>query len=1026
MKILYVTPDRDAAEAAVRALHGTAQNVALATAASPASAVQWLDGNPDAAAVVVAVPGESAWFVDRILPRIVGHAADRDRNRRHLLARALSEAEAEAAGRVARVEAKHNASLAREARLCTALQQRVFELESALRTAEERRTAEAGAFADQVAKRHAEFTASLTQTLQARDGLAIDLAAATAALDEAQEARAAERAAAAERLQRREAELGGALHEAGTACTILARALEKTEAEHRQAQARSDIELAAAVERQSALEDLLGQEADRRTGLEQRLAAAEAALEDARDRHTTELARAAARLADVQAQYDAAASEHASERASLQQQLVRTEAAAAEHVARREAEFASALVEAGIARATLERRLEERDAEYRDARERAEIELAQAAERQAALEDLLAQEADRRAGAERKLAAAEAALDDAVERHSAELERAADALAAATVRETELSTRLTGLRIETARRRRRLARALRVQRARGREQRRAVDAHVAELRGELTREREQRAEALRDAHEAHEAHERTRLTGAAEIQRVSTEYDHLRGSFDRLQTAFQTLEEIAGEHAAERARLEGVVATRDSELTAQAQRHRAAEQASQAAFAEAEAVLRQSLAASGADVARLEHERDTLRTALDASRAHADALRRDAALVPDLQMQLETSQKERRREFERAPYGLCHCTPEGVITDANHTFAAMLGVRRPDELRHVEFAAAVVDCAGDLGWLLERTRTVRRTESVETVWQTRDGRDLVVRLHAAATAAGSVEIVAEDVTRVRALEERLRLAQRMEAVGRLASEVAATCDALLGDVARGVREWATLSGGADALRQGDRLLTDVTRTASYLRQLGVYGDQQVRALAPVRVQRVLSDLAPVLKRVVGDRIALVLTKSSGAFDVDVEAERLERVLVNVAGYARQRMPHGGQMRIDVEATALGRRFVSRYPHVRPGHHVLITVTELPGIGGPRGFTAGEAVPLDRPGVELTALVDLVGTCGGHLWLEAQPAGNLVVKIHLPRRASAAGPERRAQNARSDRGGRLSRWFRAAPALRLRA
>ena len=126
-----------------------------------------------------------------------------------------------------------------------------------------------------------------------------------------------------------------------------------------------------------------------------------------------------------------------------------------------------------------------------------------------------------------------------------------------------------------------------------------------------------------------------------------------------------------------------------------------------------------------------------------------------------------------------------------MITEANHALVALLGCRRVDELRNVEFVAAALDSAGDLGWLLERARTTRKTATVETHWKTREGRRLVVRLQAFATATGSIDIVAEDITGVRGLEDRLRQAQRMEAVGRLASEVAVTCAALLGAVTRG-------------------------------------------------------------------------------------------------------------------------------------------------------------------------------------------------------------------------------------------
>jgi nitrogen-specific signal transduction histidine kinase len=649
-------------------------------------------------------------------------------------------------------------------------------------------------------------------------------------------------------------------------------------------------------------------------------------------------------------------------------------------------------------------------------------------------------------------------LTDAVTAHRQAEDRAAAALAAASTREAELVERLaresdaraalerdlTATRMESARGRHRFLYVSSTYRRRAREQTARFEAQLTGERTDADRERRAKDEEIRqmqleretlrrllgttqdqlqDLHstveEERQAHERARLTSESEFQRVSAEYRQIRQSFERLQDAFLTLEQIAGEHAAERTRLEAVVADRDSQLSAQAERHRVAEQDAQDALAELHERLRQALDAGAADFARLQQEIDALRRQLDASRTHAEALRSVAERVPDLQTQLERSQNETRRQFERAPYALCRCSESGAITDANHSFVALLGCRRVDELRTMDFVAAAHDSAGDLGWLLERARTTRKTETVETNWKTWEGRRLVVRLQALATTTGSIEIVAEDITGVRALEERLRQAQRMEAVGRLASEVAVTCDALLGDVARGAHEWLATVGSDDALRRhADRVLTDVTRAASFLRQLGTYGNEQVRALEPVSAQRVLRDLAPVLKRLVGDQIELVLPKSAGSFNVDVETERLERVLINVAGYARARMPSGGQVRIDLATTAVGRRFVARYSNVRPGDHVLITVTELPAVGQFGDDHERSSRSADKPGVDLGVLVDLIASCGGHLWLEAQPAGNMVVKIHLPKPPAAS--------AADNRGGRLSRWFRSTPAAHLRA
>jgi signal transduction histidine kinase len=670
-----------------------------------------------------------------------------------------------------------------------------------------------------------------------------------------------------------------------------------------------------------------------------------------------------------------------------------------------EAELGARLAEAAAARTAFERTLTEAQSAQQQAMQRAAEELGSAAARQAALEDRLAQESDARAALERDL---------------------------------------TGAHMKSARGRDRSVYVISTYRRRAREQQARFEAQLTGERTHADRELRAKDEDIRQIQLEHEtlrrllgttqdrlqhlhttveeerqAHERARLTGESELQRVSAEYGQIRQSFDQLQSAFQTLEQIAGDHAAERGRLAAVVADRDSQLSAQAERHRVAEQDAQSALAELQERLRQALDAGGTEIARLQQEIDARRRELDATRTHAEALRGVAERVPDLQTQLERSQNERRRQFERAPYALCRCSQSGAITDANHSFVTLLGCRRVDELRNMDFVAAAHDSAGDLGWLLERARTTRKTETVETQWKTWEGRRLVVRLQALATTTGSIDIVAEDITAVRGLEDRLRQAQRMEAVGRLASEVAVTCDALLNDVARGAHEWLARAGSDDALRRhAERLLTDVTRAASFLRQLGMYGNEQVRALEPVSARRVLRDLAPVLKRLVGDQVKLVLPKSAGSFNVDVDAERLERVLINVAGYARERMPSGGQVRIDLATTAVGRRFVARYSNVRPGDHVLITVTELPAVDEVRDDSERSSRSSEKPGVDLGVLVDLIASCGGHLWLEAQPAGNMVVKIHLPKPPAAT--------ATDNRGGRLSRWFRSTPAANVLA
>jgi hypothetical protein len=877
MKILYIANERRAAELAGHALRGIAPSCTLAWARTLAAGQRWVQDNRDAAVVIVeaevqgqgctsfvqyvrglglATPivivapehlgaplaalnaGADDFVVDgpsfeADLSRSVTSALQRTRGARE---EATSRAELEE--RLAREEAtrtQHTASLTLATRICTALQQRLFELEAALRDADERRASEAAAAAEHLAQRHTEFTASLTQAAEWRDAIAHELSVALAALDEERQTRTTEAAAAAEHLARREAELGAALTKAVAARTAVEHTLAETAAAQQHAQERATSDLSAGAEREAELvEQLLQECTNRRT---------------------------------------------------LEHDLVESRVKAA-HARRRFLDVASAL------------------------------------------------------------------------------------------------------------------------RRRSRE-------HKARLEAQLTRERADSERLLRASDK--------------ELMRVSAEYDQVRQSLDQVQAAFHTLEHVASEHANERARLESVVADRDTQLSAQAARHHAAERAAEDALAEIRERLRLSLEGSSRDIVRLQREGNALRQELEATRAQAETLRGDVERVPVLEKALKESQHENHRQFERAPYGLCKCTQDGTITHVNHSLVRLLGYRKADELRRMDFAATVFECAGDLRWLIERSVSRGTTESVETTLKTRDRRRLSVRLHALTIADGSVEIAVEDVTSLRAVEERLRQAQRMEAVGRLASEVAVTCDTLLRDVSDGGQQWLAAIGSDTPLRhQGELLLGEVTRAASFLRQFAVYGNEQLNALEPASVQQVLRDLAPVLQRVVGEDIELVLPKTSGPADVDVEAERVERVLVNVASYARERMPHGGRVKIDLATTMVDRKFIATYPNVRPGAHVLITVSEVRAAGRagwPIGLRAERAVAdesrsaSNKPGVDLGALMGLIGNCGGHLWMAAEPSGNMTLKIYLPKRADDDVRNPAASAARSNRARPLARWFR---------
>jgi hypothetical protein len=243
----------------------------------------------------------------------------------------------------------------------------------------------------------------------------------------------------------------------------------------------------------------------------------------------------------------------------------------------------------------------------------------------------------------------------------------------------------------------------------------------------------------------------------------------------------------------------------------------------------------------------------------------------------------------------------------------------------------------------------------------------------------------------------------------MESVGRLASEIAVTCEKLLSDVYRDARRLLTTMTDAEAPQRSEALLDEVTRVGSFLHQLVAYGHEQAAALAPVDVNRVLRHLEPVLRQVAGDSVTLELRKASSPVNVDANAERVERLLVNVASYGRERMPSGGRLQIELSTVVVDGKFIAQHPNVRQGPHALITVTEVPRpaaqdlVSDDDSQTDARPAP-NRPGVDLGVLQELISDCGGHLWITAEPGGSMVVKMRLPLRAAWADhADRRARH-----------------------
>ena len=156
----------------------------------------------------------------------------------------------------------------------------------------------------------------------------------------------------------------------------------------------------------------------------------------------------------------------------------------------------------------------------------------------------------------------------------------------------------------------------------------------------------------------------------------------------------------------------------------------------------------------------------------------------------------------------------------------------------------------------------------------------------------------------EDVTSRRALEEQLRQAQKMEAVGRLAGGIAHDFNNLLTVVNGYLHMVLEATPPADPRHEKlKQILAASNRAGALTSQLLAFGRKQMLQPKLVHVNNLLTNMEALLRRVMGEHIRLETDFGSGLPFVKADPNQLEQVLINLAANARDAMPGGGEFRI---------------------------------------------------------------------------------------------------------------------------
>jgi two-component system cell cycle sensor histidine kinase/response regulator CckA len=301
----------------------------------------------------------------------------------------------------------------------------------------------------------------------------------------------------------------------------------------------------------------------------------------------------------------------------------------------------------------------------------------------------------------------------------------------------------------------------------------------------------------------------------------------------------------------------------------------------------------------------------------------------------------------------------------------------------------------VADPRRGIRWLSTRGRPVRDADG--TV-----GRYVGITLDVTAQH-GAVEARRE-------LEDQLRQAQKLESVGRLAGGVAHDFNNLLTVILSCVEslDEAVLAGRPAEPGEIDEIRSAGRRASELTRQLLAFARKQLIAPVALDLGAVVQESEKLLRRVLGEHIVLGVAIPPGLWWVRCDAGQLEQVVVNLAVNARDAMPQGGRLELELENVTLGEGGAP-FPEAAPGEWVRLRVRDS-GVGMSPDVKGHLFEPFftTKPqgsgtGLGLATTYGIVRQSGGGIHVESEQGRGATFDVYLPRTleappaASAARP-----------------------------
>ena len=363
---------------------------------------------------------------------------------------------------------------------------------------------------------------------------------------------------------------------------------------------------------------------------------------------------------------------------------------------------------------------------------------------------------------------------------------------------------------------------------------------------------------------------------------------------------------------------------------------------------------------------------------------------------------LRRSEADFRSVVEDAPYGIYRASLSGQFLQTNPAMRKMLGYDSAQQRQGKDLPTDIFLHAAEYQRLTELLMRSEEMKDAEIEWKRLDGTPITLRCSGRRVDGENdlpayFEVFAEDVTEKRVLEKQLRMAQKMEAIGRLSGGIAHDFNNHLGVIIgySRVLQKALKEKNAPLCEHASEIEKAGQRAASLTKQLLAFSRQQVLTPVVLSLNSLALDMESMLPRLLGEDIQVSFALEPALQSVKADPSQIEQVIMNLAVNSRDAMPVGGKLKILTANVEMDQAYTRSHPGSRIGKYVLLSVTDT-GMGMDPGTLTHIFEPFfttkdvgQGTGLGLATVYGIVKQSNGYIWVDSTLGKGTSFEIYLP-------------------------------------